>query len=140
MIHVHNMKRYTSAWINSLFGGWLVATTFYFISSSIQYGLPEKERIFNVLAFAVYVFAFSLIGNLIFVFPFRRQVENLIFITSKIVFALILSAYGLSIFVPVLSIMNADFSNLSDQLLTASAALNGFTYGLIFYSYRKPIA
>ena len=132
------MRTYSSAWKISLFVGWLAAIIVYLVSYYLLFGFPEAD-VFYLWIMVIVSPLFSLIGSAIFVFPLRSVTDKLISKMPQVVFALLLSTYGLVIFIPTLHwFTGLDLSYPNQRLIFVNAAINGLVYGLVFYTLRKP--
>ncbi len=132
------MKSYSSAWFASVCIGWTVAILCYLADYFLTFGFPEAD-VFYLWMMVIASPIFSFILSAIFVFPFRKQLEKLISVVPKGIFALLLATYGLVIIIPTLHwLTGLDMSYPKHRLVFANAAINGFVYGFAFYSFRKP--
>ena len=87
----------------------------------------------------VWSLALSAIANGVFVLPIRKYIDKLVTNIPKIIFALALTFYSLIIFIPTLGwLTGATLEHPQHRLLFVTAAVNGFVYGLIYHSLRKP--
>ena len=137
------MKSYSSASLTALFFGWLIATAFYLLCYYVIFRFQESSiySSFYIAMMCVFSLVFSAIANALFIFPFRNYVDKLVAHVPKIAFALVLALYSLIIFIPILSwLTGATFEHPQHRLIFADAAVNGFVYGLIYYSLRKPVS
>ena len=137
------MKSYSSASLTALFFSWLIATLFYLLCYYVIFKFQESSIYSSlyIVMMCVFSLVFSAIANALFILPFRKYIDKLVATLHKIVFALLLTLYSLIIFIPALSwLTGATLDHPQHRLLFADAAVNGFVYGLIYYSLRKPVS